>query len=328
MPRQEVTYITIPEAQQGRRLDNFLLTQMKGVPRTHIYTIIRTGQVRINSRRGRADYRLQTDDRIRIPPLRLPEPKSGSPAESLQQQLQDAIFYRDEDLIAINKWHGVSVHGGGLQQFGIIETLNYLLTDDASVETWQLVFRLDRLSSGCLLAVCGSRLKRLVQQHWHDPSCQKIYRVLVHGHWPQEQCTIQSELIKSKQGGEYVMDKPLPGQQGKQAITHFKRLEQLEEHSLLEARLETGRTHQIRNHCASAGHPVLGDDKYLFMADKKQPVTDQSAARQPASGQLALHCYEIVLSDALGLAQQTYSCPCPQPPFPATAETEQPYLAL
>ena len=299
MPAQKVNYRTVAKDQQGRRLDNFLLAFMKGVPRSHVYALIRSGQVRVNSRRARADTRVCVNDKIRVPPLRAPTPATGIPSDALCALVKRAVFYRAPKLMALNKPAGLAVHGGARQHQGVIETLNYLFASEEDLGSWHLLYRLDRETTGCLLAVRGADTKQQIQAHWHDDDCRKLYRLLVHGRWPQHRRTLTSSLRKTRQGGEYVM-RATTDRAAKQAVTRVRLLEASAKLSLLEAELITGRTHQIRSQCAAAGYPLVGDTKYDLRL---------GSARRDRHTPLALHCYKIELPRHLPLPRHEFGSP-------------------
>lgn len=297
MPAQKTTYRIVAADQQGRRLDNFLLACMKGVPRSHVYALIRSGQVRVNSRRARADTRVRAQDKIRVPPVRAPALETGSPPASLGELVKRAVFYRAAKILALNKPAGLAVHGGVRQRWGVIEVLNHLFTAEVDLGCWHLLYRLDRDTTGCLLAVRGADTKQQIQAHWHDAACRKLYRLLVQGRWPKHLHTLTSSLRKARQGGEYLM-RPTTDRAAKQAITRVRLVDARQHVSLLEAELITGRTHQIRSQCAAMGHPLVGDAKYGFGTGSR--VKKQA---------LALHCYKIELPRHLPLPRHIFVAP-------------------
>jgi 23S rRNA pseudouridine955/2504/2580 synthase len=255
----KVRYLEAAEADVGQRIDNFLLRELGGAPRSLIYRILRSGEVRVNGGRVQPSYRMQLNDRIRVPPVRL-EPASTprAPSAGLQQLITAAILHEDRELLVIDKPAGVAVHGGSGVSFGIIEALRAARPELHELE---LVHRLDRDTSGCLLLAKRRAALRELHAMFRERAMQKTYLALVCGRWSLGEKTIDLPLKTNlKQGGERVVRVHSEGQQ---AITtfrvgrHFAKLA-----SLLEVMIGTGRTHQIRVHAAYAGHPIAGDEKY------------------------------------------------------------------
>ena len=242
----------------GQRLDNFLLRELKGVPRSRIYRALRKGEVRVNKGRTRADYRLRAGDQVRLPPLRTAEREqaTGVPARH-RNLLETSLLYEDSGLWVIDKPAGLAVHGGSGLSFGLIESLRQLRPREKFLE---LVHRLDRDTSGCLMVA----RKRAVLGHLHqllrEDRVDKRYLALVRGRWSSRRGFVESSLEKNTlKSGERVVR--VSGD-GKYARTDFRVLRRFAECTLVEARPVTGRTHQIRVHCQQAGHPILGDEKY------------------------------------------------------------------
>jgi 23S rRNA pseudouridine955/2504/2580 synthase len=269
-----VSFITTDDDSAGQRLDNFLIRVLKGVPKTHVYRIIRSGEVRVNKGRAAADTRLQAGDVLRLPPVRVSE-RAADKAEAMAQAApprEFPVLYEDEHLIAINKPAGVAVHGGSGVSFGVIEQLRMARPQARFLE---LVHRLDRDTSGILLIAKKRSALRHLQDQFRERETGKTYLALVRGDWPANKKVIDAPLHKylldAKEGspgaGERrvrVVSKDDPD--GMRAITLVKVSRQLEiaaeRHTLLEVTIKTGRTHQIRVHLASQGHPIAGDDKY------------------------------------------------------------------
>lgn len=288
----KVTYIQVEDSHEERRLDNFLLSQIKGVPKSHIYAIIRSGEVRINSKRAKASSRIASGDRIRIPPIRTAHRNRAEPQKELVKQIKDAIIYEDDNIIAVNKPRWIGSHGGVNRPFGVIEVLHHL---SGSKEIY-LVHRLDIETTGVLLIARNLKVLRQINRVWHDDSTHKIYAAIVHGLWKkgkQKDTRSVSHLSKEKVSGEYLMKSekqraanksasPANTTRPRKAITLFKLLEHKNDYSLMEAEILTGRTHQIRSQATEEGHPIVGDKKYAFQA---------TAIRQ--KDDLALHCHRI-----------------------------------
>ena len=255
--RPQVRHIDIDEDRDGQRIDNFLITQLKGVPKSRIYRLLRKGEVRVNKGRVKADNKLISGDRVRLPPIRVSEAKKTViPGERLRQLLVDAILYEDDKLLVINKPSGVAVHGGSGIDLGVIEILRHQFQSPR----WELVHRLDRETSGCLLIAKRRSALRNLQQQFRDKNTGKTYLCLVGGEWPRECREISLALKKNQlQSGERIV-KVDPS--GKPAITKFMVVENFANASLMEVDLITGRTHQIRVHTQARGHAIVGDDKY------------------------------------------------------------------
>ena len=262
MPVSPVSYVEAGEGDDGQRLDNFLLRTLGSVPRSLVYRILRTGQVRVNGRRAKPAYRLVPGDRVRLPPLQASEPKpereAKAPSKSLREFVTAAVIHEDRDLIVVNKPAGVAVHGGSGVSFGVIEALRAVHPELKELE---LVHRLDRETSGCLLVAKRRAVLRDLHAQLRERKVAKRYLALVAGRWPFGVKTIDLPLKTNlKQGGERVVRVHSEGQH---AVTTFKPIEQFGKiATLLDIDLGTGRTHQIRVHAAHAGYPVAGDEKY------------------------------------------------------------------
>lgn len=253
-----VRLVRVADDRNGQRLDNFLLGQLKGAPKSLIYKLVRSGQVRVNGGRAKADTRLQGGDEVRIPPVRLGEPADkGTPARGLLEAMEASIVFEDARLLAISKPSGVASHGGSGISFGAIETLRALRPNQAL----ELVHRLDRDTSGLLvIAKKRSALAELQALMREEGGIAKRYLALLVGRMPDGVMSVDAPLhIGLRQGGERHVQ---VNAAGKPSLSHFKVLERRGGHSYCEVRIETGRTHQIRVHAKHIGHPVAGDDKY------------------------------------------------------------------
>jgi 23S rRNA pseudouridine955/2504/2580 synthase len=256
-PRARYVDATAEEA--GQRLDNFLMRELRDVPRSLVYRVIRSGEVRVNAGRARPDYRLKDGDRVRIPPVRQDAGRQkGTPSRSLREFVSAARIYEDEHLIVINKPSGVAVHGGSGLSFGVIEALRAVHPELSDLE---LVHRLDRETSGCLVVAKRRSVLRELHRVMREREVEKRYVTLLVGKWKLGAKTIDLPLeTQHRQGGERTVRVHPNGQP---ARTHFKPIESFgKTATLMDVLLDTGRTHQIRVHAAYTGHPVAGDDKY------------------------------------------------------------------
>jgi len=242
----------------GQRLDNYLLNRLKGAPRSLIYRIVRRGEVRVNKGRIRPEYRLKAGDTVRIPPVKLP-PRSAAPRPGAQvlRQLEAAILYEDDRLLVLNKPSGLAVHGGSGLSYGVIEGLRALRPQAPYLE---LVHRLDRDTSGCLLIAKKRSALRRLHELLRSNRMDKRYLALVKGQWRGGERQVTAPLLKNiLRSGERMVRVDATG---KPASSVFRPLAISKTASLVEVKLETGRTHQVRVHAASLGQPIAGDDKY------------------------------------------------------------------
>ena len=250
--------LTIDEHHAGQRIDNFLLSCLKGLPRTRIYRILRRGEVRVNKGRIRQHYRLKCGDVVRIPPLRLTQPApSRGPDAALCERVEGCILFEDGGLIVIDKPSGVAVHGGSGLSHGIIEALRAARGERQYLE---LVHRLDRDTSGCLMIAKRRAVLTALHAAFRDGKVRKRYQVLLKGHWRGPAREVETGLLRNTlRSGERLVRVDASGKTGR---TRFVPRRPGNKASLMEALPFTGRTHQIRVHAASAGHPVAGDPKY------------------------------------------------------------------
>ena len=271
-PAPSVKTLTVDEDSAGQRLDNFLMRHLKGVPKTHVYRIIRSGEVRVNKGRASAEQRVEAGDLVRLPPVRVSaqvQAKADAPAPAREFP----ILMEDEAMVAIDKPAGVAVHGGSGVSFGVIEQLRRARPGLANLE---LVHRLDRETSGVLLVAKKRSALKNLQDQFRDRETGKTYLALVLGLWPSNKKVIDSPLMKytvanGQAEGERrvkVVGKDDPN--GMRSITLVRVARTVGPYTLLEVTIKTGRTHQIRVHLASQGHPIAGDDKYGDFEHNKQ----------------------------------------------------------
>ncbi|QWA13869.1 23S rRNA pseudouridine(955/2504/2580) synthase RluC [Sodalis ligni] len=254
-----VQFITISADQAGQRIDNFLRTRLKGVPKSMIYRIVRKGEVRVNKKRVKPEYKLEDGDELRIPPVRQSEPEQAPVSVHLDKvaALADAVLYEDDHLLILNKPSGTAVHGGSGLSFGVIEGLRALRP---AAHFLELVHRLDRDTSGVLLIAKKRSALRLLHEQLRLKGMQKDYLALVRGEWPSHNKAVSAPLIKNiLASGERIVR---VGIEGKPSETRFKVEERFTRATLVKASPVTGRTHQIRVHAQFAGHPIAFDDRY------------------------------------------------------------------
>jgi 23S rRNA pseudouridine955/2504/2580 synthase len=252
-----VRRITVDEGSAGQRLDNFLLRELKGVPKTHVYRVIRSGEVRLNKGRAAADTRLALGDEVRLPPVRVAEPKP----EGAIPAREFGVLFEDEHLLAIDKPAGVAVHGGSGVAFGVIEQLRRARPTARFLE---LVHRLDKETSGVLLLAKKRSALTALQDQFRERGTTKVYAALVDGAWPDNKKVIDVALHKTldARGERHVRAVAADHADARRSITLVKVQRRFAAHTLLDVTLKTGRTHQIRVHLAHEGHPIVGDPKY------------------------------------------------------------------
>ncbi|HAK53427.1 MAG TPA: 23S rRNA pseudouridine(955/2504/2580) synthase, partial [Gammaproteobacteria bacterium] len=261
-PQRGVRHIIIDPEYAGQRVDNYLQRELKGVPKSRIYRIIRKGEVRVNGKRVRPSTRLLADDKLRIPPIRTAAPgQLTSPVKDILK----TILYENNVMLIINKPSGIAVHGGSGISMGVIESMRAALPNEHNLE---LVHRLDRDTSGCLMISKNrSHLRSLQRALREKTGIGKYYRAIVHGQWSRRKTLIDAPITKNiLRSGERVSR---VAADGKPSTTGFTVIGGNDGFCLVEARAFTGRTHQIRVHCRHAGLPIVGDVKYGFQdADK------------------------------------------------------------
>ena len=309
----QATLVTVDEDYAGQRLDNFLIRQLKGVPKTHVYRIIRSGEVRVNKGRAHADTRVESGDIVRLPPVRTSE-RAEQKAQIMAQEVarhgasstvggyapaaEFPILFEDDFLLAIDKPAGVAVHGGSGVSFGIIEQLRMARPEADFLE---LVHRLDRETSGILLIAKRRMALKLLQEQFRERETDKVYLALVSGDWPARQRVIDKALHKYLLPGGERRVKIVPNDHpdGMRSVTLVKVKAQIAANplapstpfSLLEVTIKTGRTHQIRVHLAGEGHPIAGDDKYGDFELNK--ALQRSSPDSPSLKRMFLHAWSL-----------------------------------
>lgn len=278
-----VQFVEVDEESSGQRIDNFLFRILKGVPKSHVYRILRRGEVRINGGRARPMAKLAAGDTIRIPPVRRGDPaEAAAPSRRMVELIEKSIIYEDKLILVINKPAGIAVHGGSGLNAGVIEVLRTLRPQDTALE---LVHRLDRGTSGCLMISRRRSALRTLQEALREKSglLEKHYLAVVHGEWPKRRTMVDMPLQKNeiKSGERISKVSPL----GKPSLTRFERIAGNGLLTLVNAQPITGRTHQIRVHCAASGAPVVGDDKY----------GDEDKDRKVSPGRMMLHARRLVI---------------------------------
>ena len=296
----KVVYVEITEDNSDQRLDNFLITRLKGVPKSHIYRIVRKGEVRVNKGRVDVKYRLVAGDIVRVPPVRVAERSEESYIpQGLQAALQQGILFEDEGFLIVNKPAGFAVHGGSGVSSGIIEGLRLLRPEAHFLE---LVHRLDKDTSGCLLIAKKRSALRLLQELFRNSQIQKTYQALLSGQWARKKLVVTAPLLKNAgKGGERIV---VISPSGKAAETLFRRLKLFPNATLVEASPKTGRTHQIRVHAASLGHPIVGDERYGVDEVNK-------AFKNKGYKRMFLHAQTLRFQHPVSGALMTISAPLP-----------------
>lgn len=263
--RSGVRWVAVDEDNEGQRVDNFLLAQLRGVPKSVIYRILRKGEVRVNKGRVKPDTRLRAGDQVRIPPITQKKKEAPVvPGARVQSVMEGAVVYETEQMLVVNKPSGIAVHGGSGLDFGLIEVLRAARPDARFLE---LVHRLDRDTSGLVMVAKKRSALRYLQDELRQKRIRKHYHALVAGRWPASIDRVAEPLLRYElSNGERRVRVDV---EGKASLTTYSVVEQYRGYTLVQASPVTGRTHQIRVHCAYAGYPIAGDDKYMDDASLK-----------------------------------------------------------
>ncbi|MEO8718074.1 MAG: RluA family pseudouridine synthase [Burkholderiales bacterium] len=295
LSKARATLLEVGEEADAQRIDNFLLRRLKGVPKSHVYRVLRSGEVRVNSGRVKPDYRLQVGDKVRVPPVRLSSPA----AKPAPRPLDLPVIYEDDALLVVDKPSGIAVHGGSGVSYGVIESLR---AQHPRAKLLELAHRLDRDTSGLLIV--AKKRSALVELHrmLREGEVEKVYLALVKGEWSGGARDLRERLHKYVTAGGERRVAVLGG--GQSAVTRVMPIAASATCSLLELRLMTGRTHQIRVHLAHVGHPVLGDDKYGD-GDLNRVLAQQGVKR------LLLHARRLVFAHPLTHAPLRLESPLP-----------------
>lgn len=301
-PQAPPTKVSIQEVspdRTGQRLDNFLMLHLKGLPRSLVYRLVRTGQVRINGGRAKPDTRLKGGDQVRIPPVHLtPRDEVGTPSAAQLEAINAAIIHESREFLVLDKPAGMASHGGSGISFGAIE----LLRAARPQETLELAHRLDRDTSGVLIVARRRSALTGLQQQIREGRVKRRYLALLAGTLPQAHVVVDEPLLRSVlKGGERMV---VVSEQGKPARSHIRTIDALRGATYADVRLESGRTHQIRVHCAHIGHAVGGDERYGD-AEFNRRLRDAGVTR------MCLHAAGFEFS--LGENAHAFSAPLPEP---------------
>lgn len=296
-----VAYMTVGPEESGQRLDNFLMSRLRGVPRTRVYRMVRRGEVRVNKGRVPVSYRLNDGDVIRIPPVRMAERgPAAAPAAGTRQDLEDRVLYEDDRLLVLDKPAGMAVHGGSGLSYGVIEALRSCRPEAPYLE---LVHRLDKETSGCLLVAKRRSYLRSLHALLRGGSVEKRYLALVRGQWHLGTRTLEDRLrTHHREGGERRVKLD---EGGKAAASRFAPVQIFRAASLVEVELHTGRTHQIRVQAAGVGHPLAGDHKY-GEADFNRRMAALGL------GRMFLHAHSLAYEDPSSGEWRYFSSPMPE----------------
>ncbi|MDX1589637.1 MAG: 23S rRNA pseudouridine(955/2504/2580) synthase RluC [Oleiphilaceae bacterium] len=298
--RTRVQWVDVDEDLAGQRLDNFLMARLRGMPKSVIYRIIRKGEVRVNKGRAKPAQRVQAGDQVRIPPVReetRPGPAKAPPGSRVQSLVEAAVVHETPDWLVVNKPSGLAVHGGSGLDFGLIEALR---ASRPQAKFLELVHRLDRDTSGLVMVARKRSALVALQNQMRHKRIHKVYHALVAGSWPDSLRQVDGALLRyeTPSGERRVRI----DEEGKESLTRFRVLERFRGYTLVEASPVTGRTHQIRVHAASAGHPIAGDSKYMDDASNQ-------AFRRLGGHRLMLHAAALEVMPPGSEEKQRFEAP-------------------
>jgi len=291
-----VSLVEVKQDRDGQRLDNFLSARLKGLPRSVIYRIIRTGQVRVNGGRAKPATRLETGDIVRVPPARIRDTNPGDIPPAVVQLIDKSICYEAQGVMVINKPAGMAVHGGSGLAWGVIDVVRKI----RPAMNVDLVHRLDRATSGCLLLALNGDAMRDLNRQINDNIIEKRYLCLLDGSLKQDLVQVNEPIGQFERSGQKFMR---VDPEGKPAHTTFRQLENYAGYSFAEAQLHTGRTHQIRVHAAHIGLPLAADDRY-------SPAERQKFWKKQGLKRMFLHAHQVSFYTADG-EQQLVGAPLP-----------------
>jgi len=295
--KRRVRLETVSADRDGQRLDNYLMARLPGLPRSAVYKIVRTGQVRVNGKRAKPFRKLRAGDEVRIPPVHVHTGDTPRVPDRVLALIEDSILHEDDDLIVCDKPSGIAVHGGSGLDWGLIEALRQS-RDDRSLD---LVHRLDRETSGILLVAKHGKALRPLQRRFARRETEKGYLTLLHGRLPGDLWTVDEPLVKREVSGEHFM---VVDPEGKPSRTTFRRIEHYGDATFAEATPLTGRTHQIRAHALFLDAPCAGDPRY-------QSEAALALWRKRGLERLFLHAHSLAIEGANGEPLH-FSCPLPE----------------
>lgn len=294
---KQVRQVKVSDDRNGQRLDNFLARHLRDLPKNALYRLIRTGQVRVNGGRARPDRKLNSDDVVRIPPVVTRDRDETRVSESVCEQIQAAVVYEDDDILVVDKPSGMAVHAGSGLPWGLIDVVRQI-RPGKSIE---LVHRIDRETSGCLVLACNGEALRQIAEQFRNGTVRKKYLCLMSGHLNQATVEVDAPILANRDGAEKQM---IVDEAGKRAVTRFTAITQYPKACYAHAEIETGRTHQIRVHAVHLDAPLAGDKKY-------SNVKQQRFWRKIGLRRLFLHASEIEFSARSG-DSMVISAPLPE----------------